>query len=62
VLKILEDYGIINEQLTHLVETLKCYRYELGSSVERIGSMFFKLLERLLETNIKLFNEGKMSW
>jgi hypothetical protein len=62
ILRILEDFGVINDQLSYLVQTLKCYRFELGSSVERIGSMYFKLIERLLESNIKIHNESKVHW
>jgi hypothetical protein len=58
IIQILDDYGIINEQMTGIVKTVKCYRFELGSGLERISSMYFKVLERLIECTMRILEES----
>lgn len=35
-------------------DKLKCYRYELGIFIDKIGSNYYKVMEKLLEACIKL--------
>lgn len=38
-------------------ERIKCYRFELGNLVEQIGISYKKIMEKMLDATIKLFNE-----
>jgi hypothetical protein len=35
-------------------EKMRCYRYELGTFMEKIGSSYYKIIEKILEASIKL--------
>ncbi len=56
-MKVFYDYDNVNYCLMEVNEKIKCYRYELGNLLDKIGSSYFKLMERLLEATIKLTNE-----
>ena len=34
-------------------EKIRCYRYELGNIMDKIGSSYFKMMEKILEACIK---------
>ncbi len=48
--------------MSHLITNVKCYRYEMGIALERISSIYFKVIEQVLECNIKYYNEHKLKW
>jgi hypothetical protein len=38
-------------------EKIRCYRYELGELMDKIGSNYYRVVERLLEASINLHDE-----
>lgn len=38
-------------------ERIKCYRTELGQVMDKIGSSYYRIVERLLEASVKLHDD-----
>lgn len=62
MISIIDDFGKLNDLMKGLIETVKCYRYDLGSALHSLSTYFFRIIERTLDTNIALFNESKNNW
>lgn len=61
-MKPLQEYDVTNYCLMEANERVRCYRYEMGSLLERIGCNYHKIVERLLDATIRLFNENRQKF
>jgi len=56
-MKIFDDVDVAMFCLEEVVERLKCYRFELGSLVDKVGFSFKKIMEKILELTMKISSE-----
>ena len=54
-----EDFDKATYCIDEVSDRVKCYRFELGSMIERVGGTFRKILEKVLESALRLHNDSR---
>ncbi len=53
-LKTMSEFDVANYCLNEINDRVKCYRYELGNLLEKVGFSFQKIFEKILDLSMKL--------
>ena len=52
-----KEFDVATYCLTEVAEKVKCYRFQLGNVVTKVGKLFHGIFEKSLHTNLKLIKE-----
>ena len=52
-----KEFDVASYCLNEIAEKVKCYRYQLGNVVTKVGGLFHGIFEKSLHTNLRLIKK-----
>ena len=58
----MNEFDTSNYCMNEVNQRVKCYRYELGTLLEKVNTSFGKIMQSILELGLKLYNDTKQKY